>query len=109
MRISDWSSDVCSSDLDGISARLAGFPNPGMATLIDTLDRMGRALVIGLLLLALPSGALANDDDNVLVLGRISDNPKAHYEQPNPPLTYVVPPMRGGGNPQGRTLLSRDA
>src|SRR3546814_3014211 len=39
---------------DGISARLAGFPNPGMATLIDTLDRMGRALVVGLLLLALP-------------------------------------------------------
>src|SRR3546814_21202713 len=64
-----------------------------MATLIDTLDRMGRALVIGLLLLALPSGALANDDDNVLVLGRNRDNPQAHYEQPTPLLVYVVPRM----------------
>src|SRR3546814_17933238 len=92
-----------------ISARLAGFPNPGMATLIDTLDRMGRALVIGLLLLALPSGALANDDDNVLVLGRTSDNPKAHYEQLKPLLDYVVPRMRDVGITEGRILMARDA
>src|SRR3546814_16350558 len=89
--------------------RSAGFPNPGMATLIDTLDRMGRALVIGLLLLALPSGALANDDDNVLVLGRISDNPKAHYEQLKPLLDYVVPRMRDVGITEGRILMARDA
>src|SRR3546814_19442421 len=76
-----------------------------MATLIDTLDRMGRALVIGLLLLALPSGALANDDDNVLVLGRISDNPKPHYEQLKPLLDYVVPRMRDLGITTGRYLL----
>src|SRR3546814_6017130 len=80
-----------------------------MATLIDTLDRMGRALVIGLLLLALPSGALANDDDNVLVLGRISDNPKAHYEQLKPLLDYVVPRMRDVGITEGRILMARDA
>src|SRR3546814_7537485 len=87
--------------------RSAGFPNPGMATLIDTLDRMGRALVIGLLLLALPSGALANDDDNVLVLGRISANPKAHYEQLKPLLDYVVPRMRDVGITEGRILMAR--
>ena len=80
-----------------------------MATLIDTLDRMGRALAIGLLLLALPSGALANDDDNVLVLGRISDNPKAHYEQLKPLLDYVVPRMRDVGITEGRILMARDA
>src|SRR5690606_35087778 len=93
----------------GISARLAGFPNPGIATLIDTLDRMCRALAFGLLLLALPSGALANDDDNVLVLGRISDNPKAHYEQLKPLLDYVVPRMRDVGITEGRILMARDA
>src|SRR3546814_2136163 len=70
---------------------------------------MGRALVIGLLLLALPSGALANDDDNVLVLGRISDNPKAHYEQLKPLLDYVVPRMRDVGITEGRILMARDA
>src|SRR3546814_21063287 len=64
MRISDWSSDVCSSDLD---------------------------------------------DDNVLVLGRISDNPKAHYEQLKPLLDYVVPRMRDVGIPEGPILMARDA
>src|SRR3546814_11281107 len=68
---------------------------------------MGSALVIGLLLLALPSGALANDDDNVLVLGRISDNPKAHYEQLEPLLDYVVPRMRDVGITDARILTHR--
>src|SRR3546814_21168339 len=79
-----------------------------MATLMDTLDRRGRALVIGLLLLELPSGALANDDDNVLVLGGISANPKAHYEQLKPLHAYVVPPLRAVGITDGRILMPRD-
>ena len=70
---------------------------------------MCRALAIGLFLLALPPGALANEDDNVLVLGRISDNPKAHYEQLKPLLDYVVPRMRDVGITEGRILMARDA
>src|SRR5690606_38915876 len=80
-----------------------------MATLIETLDRIGRLLAIGLLLLALPSTVLASEDDQVLVLGRISDNPQAHYEQLKPLLDYVVPRMRDGGITAGRILMARDA
>lgn len=46
---------------------------------------------------------------NVLVLGRISDNPKAHYDQLKPLLDYVVPRMRGVGITEGRILMARDA
>ena len=46
---------------------------------------------------------------NVLVLGRISDDPKAHYEQLKPLLDYVVPRMAGVGIREGRILMARDA
>ena len=51
------------------------------------------------------------DDDaeaGVLVLGRISDDPKAHYEQLKPLLDYVVPRMAGVGIRSGRILMARD-
>jgi phosphonate transport system substrate-binding protein len=44
-----------------------------------------------------------------LVLGRISDNPKQHYEALRPLLDYVVPRMRNVGIRQGRILMARDA
>ena len=47
-------------------------------------------------------------DDGVLVLGRISDNPKAHYEQLKPLLDYLVPRMAGVGIRSGRILMARD-
>lgn len=50
---------------------------------------------------------LANDN-HVLVLGRISDNPKAHYEQLKPLLDYVVPRMADVGIREGRILMARD-
>ena len=37
------------------------------------------------------------EPQSVLVLGRISDDPKQHYEALRPLLDYVVPRMRGGG------------
>ena len=49
------------------------------------------------------------DDDRVLVLGRISDDPKAHYEQLKPLLDYVVPRMADVGIREGRILMARDA
>ncbi len=75
----------------------------------ELLDRIGKALAIGLFAFAFPSAALANDDAHVLVLGRISDDPQAHYEQLKPLLDYVVPRMRDVGITEGRILMARDA
>lgn len=46
--------------------------------------------------------------DGVLVLGRISDDPRRHYEQLKPLLDYVVPRMRVVGVREGRVLMARD-
>ena len=48
------------------------------------------------------------DEDGVLVLGRISDDPKAHYEQLKPLLDYVIPCMNNVGITEGRILMARD-
>lgn len=49
-----------------------------------------------------------DDDTGVLVLGRISDDPKSHYEQLKPLLEYVVPRMASVGIRSGRILMARD-
>ena len=74
-----------------------------------------RTTLFGLALLLLHSVALAAtpapaeaDEGSVLVLGRISDDPKAHYEQLKPLLDYVVPRMRDVGITEGRILMARD-
>ncbi|WP_083490688.1 phosphate/phosphite/phosphonate ABC transporter substrate-binding protein [Stenotrophomonas humi] len=46
---------------------------------------------------------------SVLVLGRISDDPKSHYDQLKPLLDYVVPRMREVGIVEGRILMAKDA
>ena len=48
------------------------------------------------------------DPRAVLVLGRISDDPKTHYEQLKPLLDYVVPRMADVGIREGRVLMARD-
>lgn len=75
-----------------------------------------RSLLTGLLaaviaVFAVPaSGAQAGGiDGHVLVIGRISDNPKAHYDQLKPLLDYVVPRMGDVGITEGRILMARDA
>ncbi len=60
-----------------------------------------------LALAAFARPALADGHD-VLVLGRISDDPKAHYEQLKPLLDYVVPRMADVGIREGRVLMARD-
>jgi phosphonate transport system substrate-binding protein len=52
--------------------------------------------------------AVGVDDAHVLVLGRISDDPKEHYEQLKPLLDYVVPRMADVGIREGRILMAHD-
>jgi phosphonate transport system substrate-binding protein len=56
-----------------------------------------------------PVAAAADDQRHILVLGRISDDPKTHYEQLKPLLDYVVPRMADVGIREGRVLMARDA
>lgn len=48
------------------------------------------------------------EDDHVLVLGRVSDNPAAHYDRLKPLLDYVVARMGDLGIREGRVLMARD-
>jgi phosphonate transport system substrate-binding protein len=76
----------------------------------DLLTVPLRCLAIVLVALAcwLPTAAGA-DDPGVLVLGRISDDPKAHYEQLKALLDYLVPRMKDVGIREGRILMAKDA
>ena len=49
-----------------------------------------------------------DDDASVLVLGRVSDDPKSHYDQLKPLLDYVVPRLAGVGIRSGRILMAKD-
>ncbi|HET6396257.1 MAG TPA: phosphate/phosphite/phosphonate ABC transporter substrate-binding protein [Pseudoxanthomonas sp.] len=71
------------------------------------MRRWIQAVVWGLLLAVLPVARA--EDSHVLVLGRISDDPAAHYDQLKALLDYVVPRMREVGITEGRVLMARDA
>lgn len=80
-----------------------------------TLTLSGRLARLAALLMALsgltghvPAAAAADDSRHILVLGRISDDPKTHYEQLKPLLDYVVPRMADVGIREGRVLMARD-
>lgn len=62
-----------------------------------------------LVLLALGATVSAYAEDGVLVLGRVSDDPKHHYAQLKPLLDYVVPQMTDVGIREGRILMANDA
>lgn len=66
------------------------------------------AFVLLGVVLAVPTPTRAADG-GVLVLGRISDDPKAHYDQLKPLLDYVVPRMADVGIREGRILMAKDA
>lgn len=62
-----------------------------------------------LLFIALAASANATEEgDTVLVLGRVSDDPAAHYERLKPLLDYVVEQMADVGIREGRILMARD-
>lgn len=72
-----------------------------------------RLLCCALLWAALPATAQVHASPehthSVLVLGRVSDDPRHHADKMQPMLDYVVPRMRDVGIRQGRILMARDA
>lgn len=70
----------------------------------------GLISLLGLLSWWMPAGAqqAPTDDAGVLVLGRVSDDPSAHYDQLKPLLDYVIPRMAAVGIRSGRILMARD-
>lgn len=65
--------------------------------------------LLGCLLACWAKPAMASSDDpHVLVLGRISDDPKIHYEQLKPLLDYIVPRMADLGIEKGEILMARN-
>jgi len=66
------------------------------------------AFILVVFVLASATGRACAGDRGVLVLGRISDDPKAHYEQLKPLLDYVVPRMADVGIREGRILMAKD-
>lgn len=77
---------------------------------MTSVSGLRKAMQGGLLSLAmvLLAGAVHAAPDPVLVLGRISDDPQAHYEQLQPLLDYVVARMHDVGIQEGRVLMARD-
>lgn len=68
------------------------------------------AAALGWLLAAWqPAFAAETPAEDTLVIGRISDNPKRHYDQLKALLDYIVPRMADVGIRQGRVLMARDA
>ncbi len=57
---------------------------------------------------AVPRSGPVGDEASVLVLGRVSDDPKSHYDELKPLLDYVVPRMAVVGIRSGRILMARD-
>lgn len=67
-----------------------------------------RQLLVAMAASLLLCGPVAAAEPGVLVLGRISDDPAAHYDQLKPLLDYVVPRMHDVGIREGRVLMARD-
>ncbi|MCB1561136.1 MAG: phosphate/phosphite/phosphonate ABC transporter substrate-binding protein [Xanthomonadales bacterium] len=65
-------------------------------------------LIVGAGFLAAFPVAAQRDHEDILVLGRVSDDPKNHYAQLKPLLDYVVPRMHDVGIREGRILMARD-
>lgn len=76
-----------------------------MSVLLHRVALVFAGVLVGLFW---PVQAAYADGSDVLVLGRISDDPKAHYEQLQPLLDYVVPRMADVGVREGRILMARD-
>ncbi|MGB0514213.1 MAG: hypothetical protein ACPGJE_05160, partial [Wenzhouxiangellaceae bacterium] len=66
------------------------------------------SFILASLALGCGSAAWPREDAHVLVLGRVSDNPAAHYDRLKPLLDYVVARMGDLGIREGQVLMARD-
>ncbi|GAB1596352.1 phosphate/phosphite/phosphonate ABC transporter substrate-binding protein [Lysobacter claricitrinus] len=76
--------------------------------MITRVLRYACLLLLALALAPTPLAAAGDSSSGVLVLGRVSDDPAAHYDQLKPLLDYVVPRMADVGIREGRILMARD-
>jgi phosphonate transport system substrate-binding protein len=67
-----------------------------------------RLIAAALTALLLAGPTHARNDDSVLVIGRVSDDPGAHYDRLKPLLDYVVERMGDLGIREGRVLMARN-
>lgn len=73
------------------------------------MSSAGLFLRLALIVLLLSGAAESRAQSEVLVLGRVSDNPAAHYDRLRPLLDYVVERMADVGIREGRILMAPDA
>ncbi len=74
---------------------------------LSGLRRLLQSVVLCLAIAAM-TGPVWAGPAQVLVLGRISDDPRSHYAQLQPLLDYVIPRMHDVGITEGRILMARD-
>lgn len=79
-----------------------------MAPSIRPLQSLLAGLALALAIAAATS-AHADDSASVLVLGRVSDDPKSQYEPMKTLIDYVAARMGDVGIREGRVLMARDA
>jgi len=73
---------------------------------------IAKQILLGIAVVCMGASALCSASgtgQHTLVLGRVSDDPKAHYERLKPLLDYVVERMADVGIREGRVLMARDA
>lgn len=75
---------------------------------VSRMHHAARTLILGLLV-AVTWGMPARAEPGVLVLGRVSDDPKSHYAGMKLLLDHVVAQMQDVGIREGRVLMARDA
>ena len=73
-----------------------------------SLSRLDTSLLLMLLLCIAFSAQASNQRASTLVIGRISDNPRADVQRLRPLLDYVVSKLRHVGIERGEILLARD-
>jgi phosphonate transport system substrate-binding protein len=76
--------------------------------IIDFLQDWRRCAFLSVLMLLIGTASAREEGTSTLVLGRVSDDPAAHYERLKPLLDYVVERMADVGIREGRILMARD-
>ncbi len=90
----------------GIPFKRSMRPSPNSSSV--SLLCLGKRLLSALLLCVAVGAQASSERASTLVIGRISDNPRADVQRLRPLLEYVVPKLRHVGIERGEILLARD-